>query len=179
MKKKILLGLVFTLMLGVLAFNFYSEKKFVTADYHIYNSIEELKSSSPIIIVGSINNLKKSKEVNLTKDGSIKSKFSISEVVVEDVIKGDIKIGDTIKVKQSEEEETAKKVGYFKKDEKYILFLSTFDDIDPNIPASLMNPIQGQVLVDKDDRLVFNKDNIIKEFENIQLEEFLKKLKTN
>lgn len=181
MKKNILfgLGLCLCLVLGALTFNFSKEKKFVSADYPVFNSLEDLKNSSPIIIVGSVKDLKRDKDVKLTQDGSIKSKFAISDIVIEEVIKGDVKSGELIKLKQSEEEETAKKVGYFKKNGKYILFLTKFDDIDPNIPASLMNPMQGQIEINKNNTLTFDKDNVIKGYENYSLDEFLSKLKSN
>jgi hypothetical protein len=78
--------------------------------------------------------------------------YTTVNAVVTKVWKGHYREGEQISVKQrggelEGERHSADDVVYLAADESYLLFLATFDEFD--IPASLLNPVQGQYRLDQ------------------------------
>lgn len=138
---------------------------YTKADFPYYNDVDSLTNESDVIVYGKIIKVNDAKEINISgdKDKEHKVEYTISDVEIVDVIKGDVEVGDVIQVKQlGNENEVAnaevKMVGYFKKDMEYIFFLKSFEDIIPDMPYSTLSPYQGHISI-ADDKATVNKEN--------------------
>ncbi|KJS19274.1 MAG: hypothetical protein VR72_19940 [Clostridiaceae bacterium BRH_c20a] len=121
----------------------------VHADYEMYGDIEKLVNNSDIIITGKVKKVNSAQEINvsLEKDNPLYHVYTVSEIVVEKVIKGNINPGDVVKVKQLGGEVknikyVEQNVKYFSKNMKGMFFLKTYSN---DIPCSLLNPVQGDI----------------------------------
>lgn len=156
------------------------------ADYPYYNNIDDLKNKSDYIIKGKVLNSKVEKLDLTIKNNStdpklnpsygskgtsskedLKNVCTVFEVKVIDVIKGNIKKNDIIKVKQigglfEGKDYVYDGVKYMGSEKDYILFLEGYDN--PDIPYSTLNPSQGfmevldgKIKVDENNQ-IFKKD---------------------
>lgn len=73
--------------------------------------------------------------------------YDVYSVEVTKTIKGDFKVKDTIQVKQLSYEEVARTEGKMEIGEEFYFFLVDYSDINPSIPASLINPTQGKISI--------------------------------
>ena len=151
----------------------------VHADYEMYGDIENLVNNSDLIITGKVKKVNPAQEINvsLEKDNPLYHVYTVSEIVVERVIKGNISPGDVVKVKQLGGEVknikyVEQNVKYFSKDMKSMFFLKTYSN---DIPCSLLNPVQCDIEI-IDEIAKPHKNNIL--FENITEEELVNKVKS-
>jgi len=119
----------------------------VYVDYEIFDSIKELSKVSTIIIKGEVTRVHAPEIIKLADlpDGkTLEYVFTVSDVRVIETMKGDIKAGETIQVKQygglykgAEYRTDAPEL--FVENMQGIFFLDTYDAV----PASCINPTQG------------------------------------
>ena len=160
----------------------------IHADYPFYADEQSLIDKADLIITGVVVNVHKPEKIDLTvrSSGEVaneedKTLVTVSEIEVIDVIKGDVKVGDIIEVKQlgdkngMAEEYEMKVDGYFKKDSQYVLFLMDFNDLIPGIPYSTLSPMQGQIKIVDGKTEVNELNALYKSGENS--DEFVKALK--
>ena len=161
------------------------------ADYPYYSNVDSIIEQSDVIVLGRVNKIHKPKKININIDQNKKgyiekeddySIYTITDIEVLEVLKGDLQIGDIIKVKQlgdenGRSEETLKKLGYFKDKEEHILFLSKYDDLLPEMPYSTLNPIQGNIKVEKEKIKKNNGNHLFEGIDNIY--ELTKTIKEN
>lgn len=127
-------------------------KVILHSDYPFYNTVNELKEASDIIVECTPVDY----EVNTINLGSeLKTAQTTFSVNIDNVFKGNINPNTSLLINQiggelngitySEDDAALLNI-----DTKYVLFLRTFDDIPElnNQPASIISPIQGIYLVD-------------------------------
>lgn len=164
----------------------------IHADWMIFQDTDSLISTSDIIVNGDIIKIEDSVKVPVNfvfpdkvtkeqRDAIINSPegyviYTVSQVKINEVIKGQFKPGDIIQVYQLGGVAIPEsKTKYYKKGEKYILFLNKFsDDLKDKDKFAVKTPIQGDIeivtgktKVNKDNKL-FNNDVPEKDF-NAQL----------
>ena len=154
--KRLLLGMICILAIsGIFQLTGCSSIS-MSADYPFYADEQSLIDKADLIITGEVIKVNKAAKINIKSDRASqgtnedeKILYTVSEIRVLYVMKGDVKASDIIKVKQlgdkngAAEESLLKYDGYFKKDSQYVLFLSVYDN--PDSPLSTLNPIQGQI----------------------------------
>lgn len=171
MRKKYLRKCIFLLIIMLVSLNFLGCSKKVVkvnADYHYYSTIESLLKESDVIIMGQTVNVNKGEKLNINMDKKgipDELVYTVSEIKITEVIKGDVKPEEVIKVKQrggTYDNKVYKVDGmeYLVKGKDYILFLGSFVDIDPNEPYVLMNPNQGYLEI-VDGKIKVNKNNTL------------------
>jgi len=130
------------------------------ADYLFHDTQDSLMETSNVIISGeiidsdvneidiSIKNTSTDPQLNpgSTQEETVMV-YTVSKVRITQVFKGDVKKGDVIEVKQmggvlDKTEYRNEGTAYLKKSAQYLLFLMGFDD--PDMPYSLLNPVQAQ-----------------------------------
>lgn len=147
-------------------------------------SYESLLEISDIIVTGEVIKSHKAEKINVGKKikgnnaESITSTYTVCDVKIIDVIKGNVKTGDIIQVKQlgnknGAKNEQVEKYGYFKENNEYVLFLTTFEE---GMPYSTLSPVQGHLNI-IDNEIIVNKDN--KLFKNMEKNDFLREIKLN
>lgn len=102
--------------------------------------------------------------------------YTTFDIRVDEVIKGDLKPGQIIRIKQlgdknnAQVSEISNAGGYFNLKCRYILFLASFEDILPGIPYETLSPtvghleIKGNTVSVKNQLFNYNgsKDDLIK-----------------
>lgn len=164
-----------------LSIGFYSKNnqvKYLQPDYAVYDNESDFVKEASDIIVGEIidNKVEKIKiaftEGKKYENDEDKMTYTISNVKVLTGIKGDLKNGDIIRIKQLGDGQRIidKTVidngGYYKKGNKKVFFLKSFKQYD--VPYSVINPIQGQIDTENG-KTIKNKNNSLfsdKENEN-------------
>ena len=132
----------------------------IEADYPFYNSMDELVDRADLIIIGEAISSGKVKKLNVNADKESRednedklTPYTISEVRVNQVIKGDVSVGETITVKQlvdinRKPEARLKDIdGYLKKGTQYVMFLKGYKEIGLDVPYSILNPDQGALKI--------------------------------
>jgi len=151
-------------------------------DYQSYNS-DTIIVNSDWIIVGEIVKVNKPEKINMSIKAIGVNKavdpnyilYTVSEIKVLEVIKGDLVVGDIIKIKQIGNEKKdpyepiIKGNGYLKKGVKDILFLQK----TPDTLNVILNPSQGVIEI-KDNKTKSN-DPLFKS--DISKDEFVNQLK--
>ena len=155
--KKIILTLVIICLLitgGVLAGKSISANSAGSAcDWRMYNNSDQLIDAASLIVKGSIEKVYPSEDIVIgeavnAETGemkAIKSLYTVVDVRVIKVYKGNVKEGDIIQVKQwggidKDKHFAVRDVEYYKPNEKRFFFLETYDD---GTPASPLNGLQG------------------------------------
>lgn len=160
----------------------------MSADYPFYADEQSLISKADLIITGEVVKVNKAEKIDIRLDKTDRAAnekedkvlYTVSEIKVIDVMKGDIKAGDIIKVKQLgdkngwAEESLLKFDGYFKKGNQYVLFLSVYTN--PDIPFDTLNPEQGQINIVDGVTKVHEINTLFKS--GIPIAEFAAELKT-
>ena len=171
MNKKYLGRVMFLLIVMIASINFSGCSKKVVkihADYPHYSTMESLLKDSDVIIIGQTVNANKGEKLNINTDkkGSPDELvYTVSEVKVTEVIKGNVKPGEVIKIKQlggtyDNKVYKLEDMEYLVKGKDYVLFLDSFVDIDPNEPYVLLNPTQGYLEI-ADSKIKANKNNAL------------------
>lgn len=196
MKKKLFALLFISFAIFISSFttikflNSANNKVIVYADFPSYNTIGEIKNNSSDIIKGKILKSKVEKldlaenidstDPKLNPSYGAKEKPSkedsmfictVYEVKVIDVIKGNLKKNDIIKVKELGGSFEGKNyvlegTKYMGPQKDYILFLEGYDN--PDIPYSPLNPSQGSMEV-SDKKIKVNENNSL--FKNAMTED--------
>ena len=156
------------------------------ADYPFYSNEQSLIDKADLIITGEVVKVNKAEKINIKSDRTSqgtnedeKILYTVSEIKVVDVMKGNVKVGDIIKVKQlgdkngAAEASLAKYDGYFKEKSQYVLFLSVYEN--PDSPFETLNPEQGQINI-KDGKTKVNEINTLFK-SGIPKDEFVAELK--
>ncbi len=145
----ILVSLIFTVFIC----NAFLPKLMFHGDYPYYPSVESITSAADVIIVGEVVTAKNVKNLMVDQTPNKADKettpYTISTIRVVNVIKGNVKVGDIITIKQlgdykNKPEETLYKMdGYLDKDTEHLMFLCEYE----SSPFSPVNPAQGIVEV--------------------------------
>ncbi len=123
------------------------------ADWHSFKSIEELALYSDLIVVGVVEQVKNPVKRNMSLSENQPPLYEIatlSDVKVTEVLKGNVKGGDIIEIKQEGglyegTEYVTDGVEFVKEKGEYILFLRAFDKYKVNVPYAIINPKQGLI----------------------------------
>ena len=123
------------------------------ADWHSFKSIEELALYSDLIVVGVVEQVKNPVKRNMSLSDNQPPLYEIatlSDVKVTEVLKGNVKAGDNIEIKQEGglyegTQYITDGVEFVKEKGEYILFLRTFDKYKANVPYAVINPKQGLI----------------------------------
>ena len=158
----------------------------MSADYPFYEDEQSFFNHADLIITGEVVKVNKAEEIDIRIDKANRASnrnddvlYTVSEIRAIDVMKGNIKTGDIIKVKQlgdknsMAEEFLLKNDGYFKKNNQYVLFLGVFDN---EIPSETLNPEQGQINIIDGVTKVYEINPLFKS--GIPIDEFVAELKT-
>jgi hypothetical protein len=117
-----------------------------SGSYTYYDNFDEADKNSDLIIVGKVVKVNAPEEIVI---GTFTSDiYTVSEFRVDKVIKGDVRVGDIVKVKQiggayKGIERTEDGIEFFRLGESHILFLESF----ARTPCSPINPGQGNMKI--------------------------------
>jgi hypothetical protein len=162
---KFIIVLCFLLIISV-SLTGCTKKIYHHADYAILNDSESLVNKSDIIVYGKVIDIQAPKKINLNLEKSSPSLdivYTVCEVKVTEVIKGDLKVGDTIKIKQAggtfeNVKHIYDDVTYFGKNKEYVFFLADYSKQDAAMPYSIINPIQAYFEI-ADNKIKVNAKN--------------------
>lgn len=184
---RLLLGIVSLLAISVIFLSTGCNSISIHADYPFYNDEQSLIDKADLIITGEVIKVNKATKINIKSDRTSqgtnddeKILYTVSEIEVVDVIKGNVKAGDIIKVKQlgdkngAAEASLIKYDGYFKKNYQYVLFLTVYEN--PSSPFETLNPEQGQINI-VDGKIMVNEVNTLFK-SGITKDDFVVELKT-
>jgi hypothetical protein len=155
--------IVFTVIIlvisALLILNSVMPPKFFHGDYPYYPKVADIVNAADAIIVGDVIKAREVKQlmVDVTPNKPEKETipYTLATVKVTEVIKGTVKIGDEIVIKQlgdykNKPEQTLYEMdGYLKENSTELMFLCEYD----NSPYSPVNPAQGIVSVKSDGSL--------------------------
>lgn len=142
----------------------------IHADYIIYDTEDTLIQKADTIVSGEVlDTFSEQYNLNIseTKETDpINVVYTIANIKISEVIKGQYQVGDIIQVKQFGGEYKGKnyveeQTKQFEKNTKGLFFLQTYES---GTPASLINPIQGHVKF-MDNKVKLHEEN--KLFKNI------------
>lgn len=184
MKKKSILffsicSIFFICMIVVLST--YNRKNYIThADFPYFNDTDSLVENADTIIDGKVIKEEGVKTININlsdnPEEDLYAKYTVFQVEVLDVIKGDIKVGDIIEIKQLGDKngiknEETEEAGYYAENQECVFFLVSYKNVNPDMPYSTLNPSQGSItFIDNKSQVVsenklisnnINKDKII------------------
>lgn len=150
--------------------------------YNIYDSQESFLSDSELIIRG---NVVKSmtEEINIAPDNvdPMVIEYKVVSVVITDVVKGNVNIGDTINVKYPAKDEVDMNNvldNLINIDSDCLLFLKSYDEFNSNMPYSLVNPKQSIVKFNTD-KNSYSDEDLFNLFYDIPKENLIDYLKDN
>lgn len=148
-KKRIITAVVLilvSLVLSGLICRQFMPKPMLYGDYPYYPDIESITEAADVIVVGEVVSAKNVQKIMVDKECT---PYTISTIRISRVIKGDVKVGDTISIKQlgdykNNPEETLYKMdGYLSKNTEQLMFLCQYEES----PYSPVNPAQGIIEV--------------------------------
>jgi len=126
---------------------------FGKADYFMYSDINSLVDASNVIVVGEVISARGVERINVSIDETryerpLYFNFMVSELKVQEVVKGEVNPGDIMRVMQmggaySGSIVLTARYEYLKKGQSGVFFL--FFNPEWDMPASLINPEQGFV----------------------------------
>lgn len=158
MKGKLIFGAaaaVLFLTAGVFFLN--PPQRQVTSDYPGYDSETSMVKAADLIVTGEVQEVRAEKikilfsEDKVYRNDEDKALYTISKIKVTDVLKGTVRVGDVIEVKQMGDGKTLVDTavkdggGYFQKGEQKVLFLKSFAQY--KVPYSVLNPSQAQYAI--------------------------------
>lgn len=130
------------------------------ADYEVYNDLETMIKNANLVVLGEVikvNEPKKMPFIDIPGKGPVYGVYTVSEIQVKKVIKGNVNPGDIVQVKQlggnlGTETWVENESQLLSTGEKGVFFL------DETSPASLLNPSQGFVKI-VDNKIKPHKNN--------------------
>lgn len=137
------------------------EYSVIQGEYQHYDNMKSIVEGSDLVITGRVNSMKTSQEIVVGVSNGAAYLYTIAEVEIIEVFRGDVEVGSTIQVKQVEDEQTNIDAGYLAENETSILFLKVYE----TVPASMINPYQGRIPV-VDGYAILNPKNDIPELLN-------------
>lgn len=114
----------------------------LVADYVQYSDVRDMIGDADLIVKCKVLNSAQEKSLDVGLD--IELPYTISVVEVSETFKGEASVGDKLEVKQLGGENMNVKDTVYLADGEYLLFLQSYDDS----PYSIINPVQGQYLVE-------------------------------
>ncbi len=188
MKKVLSLLVGFSLLITV-SLSISGCGKTMSGDYPYYSDTSELAKEADVIVVGDVTKVNKAEKININADAEKRElnkeedlvTYTVSDVKITEVIKGDVKVGDTIRIKQLGDKNnmvdtaTVDNGGYLKKDSDHVFFLKSYIDINPDMPYSLLNPAQGQIEFSENTSKVGSQNKLFKS--NSKKEDILKDIR--
>lgn len=111
-----------------------------SADYPAYETLEAAVTEADAIVFGKIIEAQKKKI-----DVGVVSDYNVFRVKINEVISGKVEVGEVIEIKTLAMEDTTLRSMQLKDANDYIFFIKLYEDV----PASLINPYQGALLVEE------------------------------
>lgn len=181
-KKTKMLTLLFIFSVAILGACGKQEIQHIKADYAYYENSKEMVRFSDVIVVGKVLKDQQVEELNINSDKNRNPNlfiFTISDFEVREVLKGDIKPKETIRIKQIGGELKGKKLvaegeRYLQKDKEYILFLEYYRESEP---LALINPTQGFIQLENEKTLTSSDNNVFSK--GLDKNSFLSAIKTD
>ena len=134
-------------------------RQFFHGDYPHYPKVSDIVDAADVIIAGDVISAREVKHLMVDKTPNKADKettpYTISTIKVTEVIKGNIKVGDLIEIKQLGDYKNKPELtlyemnGYLEKDSKELMFLCEY----ANSPYSPVNPAQGVINIMPDGSL--------------------------
>ena len=125
----------------------------ISGDYPGYPDLDSLVKGSDIVISGKVINVYPPQELNVSaakdwKEHPVYEVYTVSDISVDKVLKGNVLPGDIVKVKQrggsyGGTDYIESNVEFLKKDTKHIFFLESYNFT----PCSLLNPLEGDISI--------------------------------
>lgn len=143
------------------------------ADYPAFSTLPELVEHTQTIVAGNIIGKPQRKEIDIGDGDIYIDTYYVYEFKISEVLKGKVNEGEQIEIKIQKRNQDNKALLRLKMDKEYVLFIETY----PDSPASLINPYQGQLLIDKQGFIVADVQNsIFNPEQKITLDELLKEI---
>ncbi len=162
-----------------------------SASYRYYENYDQADKKADTVVIGEVIKVNEPEELvtgettnTITGEKeSVSHVYTVSEIKINKVIKGNYSAGDIIKIKQygglyKDREYSMDGIKYYQLGERHIFFLKSYGDA----PCSTINPQQGDMLI-KDgktsarNKVQFIKDNISEDLAESTLKERVKYLK--
>jgi hypothetical protein len=143
---KTILELITTLIVTIYGF---PAASYGSADYIYFNSFDEMYARADVILICTAETTSfKNLDIDSSPDGESYYVYTVSTVKADTVIKGDIKPGEKLEVKQlggfyDNVYHFSDNTDYLTVGSQYLLFLSIYEDS----PASLLNQTQAMYYV--------------------------------
>lgn len=152
--------------LGSVLNNSNKDKIVSSSLYPTYSNVKSMIESADMVVVGKVIEVNPPEKININIGDNrdtepVTQIYTVSEIVVEEVKKGDVKAGDIIRIKQlgGETEDavqtTEDAVNYLAVDDEGLFFLESYPF---EIPCDTLNPIQGHILF-KEGKIIKSKHN--------------------
>jgi hypothetical protein len=118
-------------------------------DYNYYNNYDDVNRKVDLVLIGEVIGTKDEKIITgetFTANGTKLSShiYTVSDFRVNKVIKGNLKVGDIVKVKQ---DWISSGTQFFEPGERHVLFLEDFKNSRYKAPLSPINPLQGNIQI--------------------------------
>lgn len=165
-----------------------SDTQSLSPSYYYYQSEKELVNDSDLIIVGEVVKANKAEMININLDKEKAAKnleednvlYTVFDIKVDEVIKGNVNAGDIIKIKQAGDKDSKEnrlnENDYFKKGSTYAFFLQGYEE-RPDIPYSTLSTIQGQLEIENGKVKVHKDNKLFKDKSKINKDDLIKDLK--
>lgn len=148
------------------------EKRYVNIEYRSFKDDKELLDKADVVVLGKVIKTYEPKKINVnldTNSESVESVYTVCDLKVEKVIKGDIEVGQVVQIKQNgglfeNVEYIYGRQEYLMENTDYVVFLESYINFNPQMPYSLLNPTQGRKPA-KDNA---EKDKLINDLEKVK-----------
>ena len=154
-----------------------TKEESVSYTFNVYYEIETIVEDSTDIVKGKVIDTRtESIDISLNENKMIRD-YVVIDVLVTDNVKGNNKKEDIIQIKHpiELENELGEKI---LKNEEYLLFLINYNDVDENIPMSLVNAEQSIVDFNVHD-FYDTQDDVLDIFKNIPKNEIVDYIREN
>ena len=128
-------------------------RQIASGSYTYYNNYDELDSRANLVLVGEVIKVNPPEELQISSNNETQV-FTVSQFRVDKAIKGNIKRGDIVEVKQYggnyngvDYLESEAGSNYFQLGERHLLFLESYEECEWYSPCSLINPLQGNIII--------------------------------
>lgn len=148
------------------------EKRYLNIDYRRFKDDKELLDRADVVVLGKVIKTYEPKKININQDQNsepVENVYTVCDLKVEKVIKGDIEAGQVVQIKQNgglfeNVEYIYGEQEYLKENMDYVVFLESYIKLNPQMPYSLLNPTQGS----KPAKDKAEKDKLINDLEKIK-----------
>ena len=168
----VLLGLITVFSLsGTLIVKSQPKIAVISADYPSYSDIESISRTADVIVKGEVIKVYDPQELKIGESTNYVTNekepmyevYTVSDVKVTKVLKGNVKPNDVIKIKQlggiyKNIKYISDGTTYLETKGNHVLFLQQYD----NSPYSLLNPNEANIKIERKNANLLNKDAVIK-----------------